>query len=103
MLITLNIFLVTLAIYCHWIWAKVITPRQAYIYLVWAKNNNLDPVPVTSRHRNYRFRVASTTAELGIGKERVRQVLAKALELLSKGNQIEEATDLILQEYKKFN
>jgi DNA-directed RNA polymerase sigma subunit (sigma70/sigma32) len=47
--------------------------------------------------------VASTTAELGIGKERVRQVLTKVLELLSKGNQIEEATDLILQEYKKFN
>jgi hypothetical protein len=82
---------------------KVITPRQAYIYLVWAKNNNLDPVPVTSRHRNYRFRVASTTAELGIGKERVRQVLAKVLELLSKGTQIEEATQIILQEYKKFN
>jgi hypothetical protein len=82
---------------------KVITPRQAYIYLVWAKNNNLDPVPVTSRHRNYRFRVASTTAELGIGKERVRQVLAKVLELLSKGTQIEEATQIILQGYKKFN
>jgi hypothetical protein len=82
---------------------KVITPRQAYIYLVWAKNNNLDPVPVTSRHRNYRFKVASTTAELGIGKERVRQVLAKVLELLSKGTQIEEATQIILQEYKKFN
>jgi DNA-directed RNA polymerase sigma subunit (sigma70/sigma32) len=47
--------------------------------------------------------VASTTAELGIGKERVRQVLAKVLELLSKGNQIEEATDLILEEYKKIN
>ena len=57
-------------------------------------------MPVTSRHRNYRFRVEKTTAELGIGKERVRQVLAKVLELLSKGNQIEEATDLILQEYK---
>jgi hypothetical protein len=82
---------------------KVITPRQAYIYLVWAKNNNLDPVPVTSRHRNYRFRVASTTAELGIGKERVRQVLAKVLELLSKGTQIEEATQIILREYEKFN
>ena len=81
----------------------MITPGQAYIYLVWAKNNSLDPVPVTSRHRNYRFRVAATTAELGIGKERVRQVLAKVLELLSKGTQIEEATDLILQEYKKFN
>ncbi len=81
----------------------MITPRQAYIYLVWAKNNNLDPVPVTSRHRNYRFRVASTTAELGIGKERVRQVLAKVLELLSKGTQIEEATQIILQGYKKFN
>jgi hypothetical protein len=82
---------------------KVITPRQAYIYLVWAKNNNLDPVPVTSRHRNYRFRVASTTAELGIGKERIRQVLAKILKLLSKGTQIEEATQIILREYEKFN
>ena len=60
-------------------------------------------MPVTSRHRNYRFKVASTTAELGIGKERVRQVLAKVLELLSKGTQIEEATQIILQEYKKFN
>jgi hypothetical protein len=82
---------------------KVITSRQAYIYLVWAKNNNLDPVPVTSRHRNYRFRVAATTAELKIGKERVRQVLAKVLKLLSKGNQIEEATQIILKEYEKFN
>lgn len=81
----------------------MITPRQAYIYLVWAKNNNLDPVPVTSRHRNYRFKVASTTAELGIGKERVRQVLAKILNLLSKGKQIEEATQIILREYEKFN
>jgi len=81
----------------------LITPRQAYIYLVWAKNNNLDPVPVTSRHRNYRFKVASTTAELGIGKERVRQVLAKILNLLSKGKQIEEATQIILREYEKFN
>lgn len=82
---------------------KMITSRQAYIYLVWAKNNNLDPVPVTSRHRNYRFKVASTTAELGIGKERVRQVLAKVLNLLSKGNQIEEATQIILREYEKLN
>lgn len=81
----------------------MITSRQAYIYLVWAKNNNLDPVPVTSRHRNYRFKVASTTAELGIGKERVRQVLAKILKLLSKGNQIEEATQIILKEKEKFN
>ena len=82
---------------------KMITSRQAYIYLVWAKNNNLDPVPVTSRHRNYRFKVASTTAELGIGKERVRQVLAKILNLLSKGKQIEEATQIILREYEKLN
>ena len=82
---------------------KMITPRQAYIYLVWAKNNKLDPVPVTSRHRNYRFKVASTTEELGIGKERVRQVLAKVLNLLSKGKQIEEATQIILREYEKFN
>ena len=81
----------------------MITPRQAHIYLVWAKNNNLDPVPVTSRHRNYRFKVASTTAELGIGKERVRQVLAKILKLLSKGSQIEEATQIILREYEKLN
>lgn len=81
----------------------MITPRQACIYLVWAKNNNLDPVPVTSRHRNYRFKVASTTAELGIGKERVRQVLVKVLNLLSKGNQIEEATQIILKEYEKLN
>ena len=81
----------------------MITPRQAYIYLVWAKNNNLDPVPVTSRHRNFRFKVASTTAELGIGKERVRQVLAKILKLLSKGSQIEEATQIILREYEKLN
>lgn len=81
----------------------MITSRQAYIYLVWARNNNLDPVPVTSRHRNYRFKVASTTAELGIGKERVRQVLAKVLNLLSKGKQIEEATQIILREYEKFN
>ena len=81
----------------------MITSRQAYIYLVWAKNNKLDPVPVTSRHRNYRFKVASTTAELGIGKERVRQVLAKVLNLLSKGNQIEEATQIILREYEKLN
>lgn len=81
----------------------MITPRQAYIYLVWAKNNNLDPVPVTSRHRNYRFKVASTTAELGIGKERVRQVLVKILNLLSKGTQIEEATQIILIEFEKFN
>ena len=82
---------------------KVITSRQAYIYLVWAKNNNLDPVPVTSRHRNCRFKVASTTAELGISKERVRQVLAKILKLLSKETQIEEATQIILREYEKFN
>ena len=81
----------------------MITSRQAYIYLVWAKNNKLDPVPVTSRHRNYRFKVASTTEELGIGKERVRQVLAKVLNLLSKGPQIEEATQIILREYEKFN
>lgn len=81
----------------------MITPRQAYIYLVWAKNNNLDPVPVTSRHRNHRFKVASTTEELGIGKERVRQVLAKILKLLSKGPQIEKATQIILREYEKFN
>jgi hypothetical protein len=81
----------------------MITPRQAHIYLVWAKNNKLDPVPVTSRHRHYRFKVASTTAELGIGKERVRQVLAKILNLLSKGKQIEEATSIILREYQKFN
>lgn len=81
----------------------MITPRQAHIYLVWAKNNKLDPVPVTSRHRHYRFKVASTTAELGIGKERVRQVLAKILNLLSKGKQIEEATQIILREYEKFN
>jgi hypothetical protein len=81
----------------------MITSRQAYIYLVWAKNNNLDPVPVTSRHRNYRFKVATTTEELGIGKERVRQVLAKILKLLSKGTQIEEATQIILREYEKFN
>lgn len=81
----------------------MITPRQAHIYLVWAENNKLDPVPVTSRHRNYRFKVASTTEELGIGKERVRQVLAKVLKLLSKGPQIEEATQIILREYEKFN
>ena len=81
----------------------MITSRQAYIYLVWAKNNNLDPVPVTSRHRNYRFKVATTTEELKIGKERVRQVLAKVLRLLSKGPQIQEATDIILKEYEKFN
>ena len=74
-----------------------ITPRQAYIYLVWAKNNKLDPVPVTSRHWNRRFKVASTTAELGISKERIRQVLAKVLNLLS-GNQIEKATEIILKE-----
>lgn len=80
-----------------------ITPRQAHIYLVWAKNNNLDPVPVTSRHWNYRFKVASTTVELGIGKERVRQVLVKILSLLSKETQIEEATQIILREYEKFN
>ena len=81
----------------------MITSRQAYIYLVWARNNKLDPVPVTSRHRHYRFKVASTTAELGIGKERVRQVLAKVLNLLSKGTQIEEATQIILEEHEKFN
>ena len=81
----------------------MITSRQAYIYLVWAKNNKLDPVPVTSRHRHYRFKVASTTAELEIGKERVRQVLVKILNLLSKGKQIEEATQIILREYEKFN
>ena len=81
----------------------MITSRQAYIYLVWARNNKLDPVPVTSRHRHYRFKVASTTAELGIGKERVRQVLAKVLNLLSKGTQIEEATQIILREYEKLN
>jgi|LakMenE07Oct09ns_1017277.scaffolds.fasta_scaffold06157_1 hypothetical protein len=81
----------------------MITARQAYIYLVWARNNNLDPVPVTCRHRNYRFKVASTTKELGIGKERVRQVLVKILNLLSKGKQIEEATQIILREYEKFN
>ena len=81
----------------------MITSRQAYIYLVWAKNNKLDPAPVTSRHRHYRFKVASTTKELGIGKERVRQVLVKILKLLSKGNQIEEATQIILREYEKFN
>jgi hypothetical protein len=81
----------------------MITARQAYIYLVWAKNNKLDPEPVTSRHRHYRFKVASTAEELGIGKERVRQVLAKILKLLSKGNQIEEATQIILREYEKFN
>jgi hypothetical protein len=81
----------------------VITSRQAYIYLVWARNNKLDPVPVTSRHRHYRFKVTSTTEELGIGKERVRQVLAKVLNLLSKGTQIEEATQIILREYEKFD
>ena len=81
----------------------MITPRQAYIYLVLARNNKLDPVPVTSRHRNCRFKVTSTTKELGIGKERVRQVLAKILNLLSKGKQIEEATQIILIEYEKFN
>ena len=69
---------------------------------MWAKNNKLDPVPVTSRHWNHRFKVASTTAELGIGKERIRQVLAKILNLLS-GNQIEKATEIILREYEKFN
>jgi hypothetical protein len=47
--------------------------------------------------------VASTTKELGIGKERVRQVLVKILNLLSKGKQIEEATQIILREYEKFN
>lgn len=81
----------------------MITPTQAHIYLVWAKQNNLEPVPVTSRHRNYRFKVASTTAELGIGKERVRQVLAKVLKLLSEEKTISEATNLILKEYEKFN
>jgi hypothetical protein len=81
----------------------MITARQAYIYLVWARNNKLDPVPVTSRHRHYRFKVASTTAELGIGKERVRQVLVKILKLLSEEKTISKATDLILREYEKFN
>lgn len=73
----------------------MITPTQAHIYLVWAKNNNLEPVPVTSRHWNYRFKVLSTTKELGIGKERTRQVLAKILKLLSKESTIAEATKII--------
>lgn len=81
----------------------MITSTQAHIYLVWAKNNNLEPVPVTSRHWNYRFKVASTTKELGIGKERTRQVLTKVLKLLSEEKTISKATDLILREYEKFN
>ena len=81
----------------------MITSRQAYIYLVWAKNNKLDPVPVTSRHWNYRFKVETTTKELKIGKERTRQILAKVLKLLSEEKTISKATDLILKEYEKFN
>lgn len=81
----------------------MITPTQAHIYLVWAKQNNLEPVPVTSRHQNCRFKVLSTTKELGIGKERTRQVLAKVLKLLSEEKTISEATNLILKEYEKFN
>ena len=81
----------------------MITPRQAHIYLVWAKNNKLDPVPVTSRHWNHRFKVLSTTKEIGIGKERTRQVLVKVLKLLSEEKTISEATDLILREYKRLN
>ena len=70
---------------------------------MWAKNNKLDPVPVTSRHWNHRFKVLSTAKEIGIGKERTRQVLAKVLKLLSEEKTISEATDLILREYKKLN
>ena len=73
----------------------MITSTQAHIYLVWAKNNKLDPVPVTSRHWNYRFKVLSTTKELGIGKERTRQVLARILKLLSEEKTISEATKII--------
>ena len=73
----------------------MITPTQAHIYLVWAKQNNLEPVPVTSRHQNCRFKVLSTTKELGIGKERTRQVLAKILKLLSEEKTISEATKII--------
>lgn len=76
----------------------MITSTQAHIYLVWAKNNNLEPVPVTSRHWNYRFKVATTTKELGIGKERTRQVLAKILKLLSEEPTIAEATKIIKTE-----
>ena len=76
----------------------MITPTQAHIYLVWAKTNNLDPVPVTSRHWNYRFKVATTTKKLGIGKERTRQVLAKILKLLSQETTITEATKIIKTE-----
>ena len=81
----------------------MITPTQAHIYLVWAKRNNLDPVPVTSRHWNYRFKVSSTVAELGISKERIRQVLAKILKLLTEEKTISEATNLILKEYNRSN
>lgn len=81
----------------------MITSTQAHIYLVWAKNNDLEPVPVTSRHWNYRFKVETTTKELKIGKERTRQVLAKVLKLLSEEKTIGEATDLILREYERLN
>ena len=73
----------------------MITARQAHIYLVWAKNNDLDPVPVTSRHWNCRFKISSTSQELGVCKERVRQVLAKIFKLLSEEQTIAEATKVI--------
>ena len=62
-----------------------ITPRQAHIYRAWADFYGMLPLPLTDKHRLYRYKCGKKLADkLGVGQERVRRAVYatyRALEL----------------------
>ena len=51
-----------------------ITPRQASIYRTWADHYGILPLPLTEKHRLYRYKCSKKLAEkLGVQQEHVRR------------------------------
>lgn len=63
-----------------------ITPRQAHIYRVWADFYGMLPLPLTEKHRLYRYKANKKLAEkLGVGQERVRRAVYQVYLALEAG------------------
>jgi hypothetical protein len=63
-----------------------ITPRQANIYRAWADFYGILPLPLTEKHKLYRYKASKKLAEkLGVQQEHVRRAVYKVYRCLELG------------------
>ena len=66
-----------------------ITPRQANIYRAWADFYGILPLPLTEKHKFYRYKASKKLAEkLGVQQEQVRRAVYKVYRCLELGESL---------------